>query len=221
MLAKGPQCTSAGVPSRVCIVVGMSASINSTVSAPVIPKSSAVRGLPRLSKQAIILPRRIRRSTRSVASARTAMISEATVIWKPVERESCSPVFLLTSVGERPMSTARRWRSLVSVTRFHEMVLGSMSRRMKAFFCSSVRSSGAAPFGTPILVSRPSIPREKVRWPPSPAGQSLFHSTASLAVDSWKRRASMAAAKRLFAAVIAWMSPVMCRLNSSIGTTCA
>ena len=34
------------------------------------------------------------------------------------------------------------------------------------------------------------------------------------------RCASIAAAKRLFAAVIAWMSPVMCRLNSSIGAHC-
>ena len=41
------------------------------------------------------------------------------------------------------------------------------------------------------------------------------------AVASWKIRASIAAANRLFAAVIAWMSPVMCRLNSSIGAVCA
>ena len=38
-------------------------------------------------------------------------------------------------------------------------------------------------------------------------------------VVSWNRRVSMAAAKRLFAAVMAWMSPVKCRLNSSMGTT--
>jgi hypothetical protein len=32
-------------------------------------------------------------------------------------------------------------------------------------------------------------------------------------------RVSIAAARRLFAAVMAWMSPVMCRLNSSMGIT--
>ena len=46
MLAKGPAWTSAGVPSSVCIAVGCRASIISTVSAPVMPKSSAVSGAP-------------------------------------------------------------------------------------------------------------------------------------------------------------------------------
>ena len=36
------------------------------------------------------------------------MISEATVIVKPLRRESCSPVFFATSVGESPTSTSRR-----------------------------------------------------------------------------------------------------------------
>ena len=45
--------------------------------------------------------------------------------------------------------------------------------------------------------------------------------TSSLAVVcSWNIRVSMAAERRLLAAVMAWMSPVRCRLNSSIGTTC-
>ena len=37
----------------------------------------------------------------------------------------------------------------------------------------------------------------------------------------WKRWASTSAESRLFAAVIACMSPVKWRLMSSIGTTCA
>ena len=59
------QCTSAGVPSSVCIAVGMSASMSSTVSAPVMPKSSAVSGSPALEKQAIIRPSRARRAGRT------------------------------------------------------------------------------------------------------------------------------------------------------------
>lgn len=39
-------------------------------------------------------------------------------------------------------------------------------------------------------------------------------------VASWNMRASRAAATRLLAAVMAWISPVMCRLNSSMGITC-
>jgi len=50
--------------------------------------------------------------------------------------------------------------------------------------------------------------RAKVRVPSRAGGQSLLKMNASEAVASWKMRASMAAAKRLFAAVIAWMSPV-------------
>ena len=43
--------------------------------------------------------------------------------------------------------------------------------------------------------------------------------TLSLCVDSWNIRVSICAARRLFAAVMAWMSPVRCRLNSSMGIT--
>ena len=37
---------------------------------------------------------------------------------------------------------------------------------------------------------------------------------------SWNILASIAAASRLFAAVMAWMSPVRCRLSDSIGMIC-
>ena len=65
------------------------------------------------------------------------MISEATVMAKPDVRLSCSPAFV-RSAGPMPTSTVRRKRSLVSVTRFHVMVDGSMSRRQKAAFSSSL-----------------------------------------------------------------------------------
>lgn len=51
------------------------------------------------------------------------------------------------------------------------------------------------------------------------AGQSLLKSASSFWVDSWNIRASIAAARRLLAAVIAWISPVRWRLNSSMGIT--
>mmetsp|Transcript_32072 Transcript_32072/g.81723 ORF Transcript_32072/g.81723 Transcript_32072/m.81723 type:complete len:220 (+) Transcript_32072:422-1081(+) len=218
MLAKGPQCTRAGVPSRVCMVVGMRASISSTQRAPVMPKSSAVRGSPEREKHAIIRPRRARRSARSVARARTAMISEATVILKPLSRSKRSP-FLLASLGPRPSVMPRRKRSLVSVTRAQVTLSGSMSSRQKALTCASVSSSGDR-VEIPSLSSRACIEGSKVRVPSRAGGQSLLKRNASEAVASWKMRASMAAAKRLFAAVIAWMSPVMCRLKSSIGAHC-
>uniref|UniRef100_A0A915K8N1 Uncharacterized protein n=1 Tax=Romanomermis culicivorax TaxID=13658 RepID=A0A915K8N1_ROMCU len=44
MLAKGPACTNAGVPSNVCIKFGFKASFIRTVNAPVTPKSSTVTG---------------------------------------------------------------------------------------------------------------------------------------------------------------------------------
>ena len=48
------------------------------------------------------------------------------------------------------------------------------------------------------------------------------HVTVSIAGSCpWKMCASTSAESRLFAAVIAWMSPVKWRLMSSIGTTWA
>eukprot|EP00966_Prymnesium_polylepis_P063530 1473691-Prymnesium_polylepis.1 len=53
----------------------------------------------------------------------SGLLSDATVMAKPVLRLSCSPA-LLRSDGARPMSTSRRNRSLVSVTRFHLVSVG-------------------------------------------------------------------------------------------------
>ncbi len=46
MLAKGPAWIRAALPSRVCMRLGLMASLSSTVMAPPAPMSSAVSGLP-------------------------------------------------------------------------------------------------------------------------------------------------------------------------------
>ena len=48
MLPNGPQCTSAGVPSRVCMRFGLMASRRMTVIEPATCRSSAVIGVPAL-----------------------------------------------------------------------------------------------------------------------------------------------------------------------------
>ena len=52
------------------------------------------------------------------------------------------------------------------------------------------------------------------------AGTNRLNKASSFWELSWKIRASNAAANKLLAATMAWMSPVMCRLNSSMGMTC-
>ena len=86
MLANGPACTNAGVPSMVCIRLGMIVSFIRTVSAPLTPISSAVTGSPARLDPITMRPSRSRISPRLVASARTAMISLATAMSKPVTR---------------------------------------------------------------------------------------------------------------------------------------
>mmetsp|Transcript_25213 Transcript_25213/g.62247 ORF Transcript_25213/g.62247 Transcript_25213/m.62247 type:complete len:285 (-) Transcript_25213:875-1729(-) len=86
MLAKGPACTSTGVPSTVCSSVGFRASRISATSAPVMPRSSAVTGTPCMSGATTMLPRRASMSDRDVVMASTAMISDATVMSNPVWR---------------------------------------------------------------------------------------------------------------------------------------
>mmetsp|Transcript_11524 Transcript_11524/g.43035 ORF Transcript_11524/g.43035 Transcript_11524/m.43035 type:complete len:320 (+) Transcript_11524:601-1560(+) len=219
MFANGPAWTMTGVPSAVCMRVGWMASRMSTQSAPATPRSSAVTGAPAWrpsgrARATTMRPRRSRMSSSEVVSARTAMISEATVMSKPV--------FLgvpLDSLGPVPTVTPRRWRSQVSSTRCQVMVVGSMSRRAKR-----PRSSGLSASGSRSSI--PSFSRRLIcvglkRFTPSfPAGTRRLYSCSSVCVPSWNMRVSMAAAQRLFAAVIAWMSPVRCRLKSSIGTTC-
>ena len=60
---------------------------------------------------------------------------------------------------------------------------------------------------------------EKLRLPSLAGGHRRRKRASSLWRDSWYMRVSMAAASRLLAAVMAWISPVRCKLKSSIGTT--
>ena len=73
----------------------------------------------------------------------------------------------------------------------------------------------------PSFCNRACIEGSKAREPSFLGGQSLSKRNLVDAVASWKMRASIAAENRLLAAVIAWMSPVMWRLKSSIGAHCA
>mmetsp|Transcript_10809 Transcript_10809/g.32811 ORF Transcript_10809/g.32811 Transcript_10809/m.32811 type:complete len:224 (-) Transcript_10809:379-1050(-) len=161
-----------------------------------------------------ILPRRSRMSSREVVRASTAMISEATVMSKPVARGVPLPSF-----GPVPTVTPRTWRSHVSSTRCQVMVSGSMSRRAKRPLSSGDMAAGSRSV-------MPSFSRRRIwagqkRFTPSflEAGTRRLKSCSSVWVPSWNMRVSMAAAQRLFAAVMAWMSPVRWRLKSSIGTT--
>ena len=80
MLPNGPAWIRTGWPSSVCTRFGLMASFMITVIAPATWRSSAVTGRPARSSATTILPSRARRSRRSLASAKTAMISDAAVI---------------------------------------------------------------------------------------------------------------------------------------------
>mmetsp|Transcript_15187 Transcript_15187/g.37831 ORF Transcript_15187/g.37831 Transcript_15187/m.37831 type:complete len:484 (-) Transcript_15187:508-1959(-) len=212
MLAKGPACTSTGVFSSVCISVGSIVSFISTVSAPPTPRSSAVTGSPALELPMTMRPRRSRMSARSLDSASTAMISDDTVMSNPVARvwsRSSAPC---------PVVMPRRKRSLVSTTRRQVMDAGSMSRRAKRRTSSGVSSAGSV-LVMPSLARRRSMTGANVRRPCLSAGHRRLNSASSLCAFSWNMRTSMAAASRLLAAVMAWMSPVRCRFSSSMGMT--
>mmetsp|Transcript_8357 Transcript_8357/g.18239 ORF Transcript_8357/g.18239 Transcript_8357/m.18239 type:complete len:227 (+) Transcript_8357:1266-1946(+) len=162
MLAKGPAWTMTGVDSAVCMRVGMMASFMSTVMAPPAPRSSAVMGAPFLEYPTTIAPSFSRISLRLVASASTAMTSEATVMSNPVARLCCflapfTPMVSGTvSFFPRPTSTFRRCRSQVSMTRCHVTVSGSMSSLTNLEISSSVSSFGSV-FSTPSFRSRRNI----------------------------------------------------------------
>ena len=84
------------------------------------------------------------------------------------------------------------------------------------------------------VMSKPVSRGMPFTFPPSPVtiwrsersfmSRQRRHVTVSGSMPSalpWRMCASSIAARRLFAAVIAWRSPVKWRLRSSIGTTCA
>ena len=155
-------------------------------------------------------------SASDVVSASTAMISDATEMSKPVSRVWPS------SAGPQPTVTRRRCRSHTSSTRCHVTVAGSMFSRTKRKRSAGVMSVGVAA-AMPSFAARRFCTGDQNVAPPFAAGKSLSKSFASSVVgrDSWNMRVSSAAAQRFVAAVIAWMSPVRCRLNSSMGITCA
>ncbi|KAJ0557753.1 hypothetical protein HanIR_Chr07g0328741 [Helianthus annuus] len=184
----------------------------STVNAPPSPRSSAVMGSPLLLLPITIFPRRSLMSDNDVVSAKTAIISLATDISKPVS------LTIPFSSGPWPTVIFRKKRSLTSMTRLQVMLSGSMSSLANLVTSSGVKSSGL------VLVmlsffKRRNIMSLNARLPSLSGGHNRLKRAVSFCVFSWKIRVSMAAARRLFAAVIAWMSPVKWRLNSSIGMT--
>mmetsp|Transcript_120998 Transcript_120998/g.338774 ORF Transcript_120998/g.338774 Transcript_120998/m.338774 type:complete len:211 (+) Transcript_120998:1479-2111(+) len=150
-----------------------------------------------------------------------AMISELTVMAKADSRHNCTPCLLENSLGLLPMVTLRKYLSLQSVTRLQVIVSGSMSSLTNFSISASVSRSGSC-----FLCPKPNFSRRaymegsKERLPFLSTGHKRFHMPSTVEVFSWYHLVSIAAAKRLCAAVMAWMSPVMCKLNSSIGTHC-
>ncbi len=72
----------------------------------------------------------------------------------------------------------------------------------------------------PSFFSRRSMMGEKLRLPFLSGGHKRVEQLLIVRLSaSWNMRASIAAASRLLAAVMAWMSPVRWRLKSSIGMT--
>mmetsp|Transcript_10285 Transcript_10285/g.14878 ORF Transcript_10285/g.14878 Transcript_10285/m.14878 type:complete len:212 (-) Transcript_10285:631-1266(-) len=169
MFANGPACTNTGVPSKVCMRFGIIASFISTVSAPPTPRSSAVTGSPRVEKPTIIAPRRSLISLMPVESAKIAMISEATVMSKPVSR------ILPFSVVFKPTVIFRRNRSFTSTTRCSLILDGSMSKRTNLLISASVSSLGSV-FSIASFFSLRNITGANLRDPSAAGGQSLLNS---------------------------------------------
>mmetsp|Transcript_10087 Transcript_10087/g.42921 ORF Transcript_10087/g.42921 Transcript_10087/m.42921 type:complete len:393 (+) Transcript_10087:1070-2248(+) len=201
MFAKGPACTNTGVPSNVCIRVGLMASFISVVSAPVIPRSSAVTGLPSMSGATTICPKRFSMSFNPVVIASTAIISLATVMSKPVSR------VWPFSVGFWPMVIFLKNRSFISTTRLQEIFSRSMFSRAKRVRSSAVKSSGFC-LSMPSFCKRRNMDLANAREPSFFTGHSRSNNASSFCVISWNTLASMAAASKLFATPMAWMSPV-------------
>mmetsp|Transcript_14877 Transcript_14877/g.27050 ORF Transcript_14877/g.27050 Transcript_14877/m.27050 type:complete len:294 (+) Transcript_14877:854-1735(+) len=162
IFANGPACTSTGVRSTVCINVGSNASFINTASAPPHPKSSAVMGSPAFEYPTTILPSFSRMSGKSFANANTAIISDATVMSKPVSRVCCSrgvspltvPRGWMVSLRPFPMVTFRKCLSHVSRTRCQVIVDLSKSNRANFDRSSDVKSSGALFGSMPNLTNR-------------------------------------------------------------------
>ena len=144
--------------------MGLMASFMSATSAPVMPRSSAVTGWPLVLGATTMPPSRRSMSASEVVMASTAMISDATVMSKPV---SLTCPF---SVGFCPTVILRRNLSFMSTTRRHEIFSRSMSSLAKATRSSAVRASGSV-LSMPSLLSLPSMDAANARVPSFLRGQ--------------------------------------------------
>lgn len=152
ILPNGPAWTRTGVPYKVCINVGSIASFMSTVIAPAQPMSYAVIASPWRLRATSISPNRRRMSSRSLDRAKIAITYEATEMSKPVRR------VMPFSALPWPMVISRNMRSFTSVTRFHEMVSWSMSRRANRVRYYAVKSFG-------LVLSMPNLAkRVRMMW---------------------------------------------------------
>jgi hypothetical protein len=124
------------------------------------------------------------------------MISLATVMSYPVRR--VRPF----SSGPSPISISRRKRSLVSTTRRQVMLSCVDVQAGKAARSSGVRSLGSV-LSMPSFFKRRSMEGENLRWPFLSGGQRALNSFSSSWLASCSMRASIAAASRLLAAVMA------------------
>ena len=159
-----------------------------------------------------ILPNLSLISSRELANAKIAIHSEATVISKPVA------LVKPFSVGACPTVIPLKNLSLQSTTLFQVIDSGSISN-----LANAVISSGVNSFGSVLLIPNFSnlLNIDLVNdLFPFFSGTNLLYNGPSFWVDSWNILVSMAAANKLLAMVIAWISPVTCILNSSIGITC-
>lgn len=211
IFAKGPGWIKTGFDSNVCIKVGMIASFIKTVNAPPTPKSSAVTASPFLFKATTISPNQFLMSFKSFDKASTIMISLATEISKPVDLSN--PLSSLPFPTVIPQSI----QSLTSMTLFQLIVEGSISSHEYFTFYSSVHESGS--WLNPSLSILFIMTSEMILFPSLFFGNNRLNKKLSLQVFSWNIQVSIAAANKLFAAVIAWISPVKWRLNSSMGIT--
>ncbi len=106
---------------------------------PVALRSPARTGSPLRSWPMTMRARRVRRSARPEARARMAMISDAAVMRKPLERLLSSRCFLSGEVTLRVM--LRRARSFMSSVRGQVMAAGSRSRSLPWKRCESMRAA--------------------------------------------------------------------------------
>ena len=117
MLAKGPPCTNAAVPSVVCTRFGLIASCRSTSTEPVMPRSFTVNGMSSNVNPSIMLSILLLISSRSEERQRIAIISDAGVMSNPDSWGS--PLVL----GPSPVTICLNDLSLTSSTLFHNISL--------------------------------------------------------------------------------------------------